>query len=40
MTQSEKAKERCIQEYAEMHKYELQEFVYKALMDYKIDITD
>lgn len=35
-----KAKERCIQEYAEMHKYELQEFVYKALMDYKIDITD
>lgn len=35
-----RAKEKCIQEYAEMHKHELQDYVYKALMDYRIDITD
>lgn len=35
-----RAKEKCIQEYAETHKHELQDYVYKALMDYRIDITD
>lgn len=35
-----KAKERCIKEYAELHKSGISDKVYNALLNYKIEITD
>lgn len=35
-----KAKEKCIREYAELHKSEISDKVYNALLNYKVEITD